>query len=80
MRQNDDTPYREGVVVDIPIEKGQGSFVDVGLTENIKVDKQLKAGVRVTVKIEKSGKLLLFNFYKAINTFSCNYVVYVITS
>lgn len=55
MRQNDDTPYREGVVIDTPVEKGQGSFVDVGLTENIQVDKQLKSGVRVTVKMEKSG-------------------------
>lgn len=30
MREDDDCPFREGVVVDRDVKKGAGSFVDIG--------------------------------------------------
>ena len=50
-----------GVILDKPVKQGGGSYCDVGLTfagstKEIRVDKTLKPGLRVTVKmLEKSG-------------------------
>ena len=54
MRQDEETLYREGVVLDQPVkakEKGKGSYINCGLKNSVKVTKKLKAGVRVTVKM-----------------------------
>ena len=59
MRVDDELPYREGVVLDRPVKNGEGSFVNVGLRKEVKVDKHLQPGIRVTVKIESSGKLFI---------------------
>lgn len=52
MSQSDDTEYREGVVLDKPARERGGSFVNVGLMKEIQIDKQLQAGVRVTVRMD----------------------------
>jgi len=52
MSQFDETEYREGVVLDKPVKEGRGSFVNVGLKSEIQIDKQLQAGLRVTVRME----------------------------
>lgn len=52
MSQTDETEYREGVVLDKPVKEGRGSFVNVGLKNEIQIDKLLQAGIRVTVKME----------------------------
>lgn len=43
--------YREGIVSDVPIKKGSGSYVNVGLLKEVKVDKVLTPKLRVTVKM-----------------------------
>ena len=53
MRVDDDSPYREGVVLNRPTKPGWGSLVDCGMRKEVKIDKCLKPGVRVTVKINQ---------------------------
>ncbi|XP_064396487.1 putative methyltransferase C9orf114 isoform X2 [Halichondria panicea] len=58
MRLDDHTSFREGVVLDRPIKQGArgGSYVDCGMRKNVQIDKLLKPGVRVTVRIQESTK------------------------
>ncbi|XP_035730880.1 putative methyltransferase C9orf114 homolog [Vespa mandarinia] len=51
LRQQDVSLYREGVVSNKPVKTGKGSQVNVGLLNEIRVDKELMPGLRVTVKI-----------------------------
>jgi len=51
LRQEDEFLYREGIVTNKPIKAGRGSQVNVGLLNEVHVDKVLMAGLRVTVKI-----------------------------
>ncbi|KAG7191151.1 hypothetical protein KM043_007176, partial [Ampulex compressa] len=51
LRQQDLSLYREGVVTNKPIKPGKGSQVNVGLLNDVHVDKVLTAGLRVTVRI-----------------------------
>ncbi|XP_011170091.1 putative methyltransferase C9orf114 homolog [Solenopsis invicta] len=51
LRQEDESLYREGIVTNKPIKVGKGSQVNVGLLNEIHVDKVLMPGIRVTVKI-----------------------------
>lgn len=51
LRQSDESLYREGIVTNKPIKTGKGSQVNVGLLNEIHVDKVLMPGLRVTVKI-----------------------------
>ena len=51
LRQQDVSLYREGVVTNKPVKPGKGSYVNVGLLNNVCVDKVLTDGLRVTVKI-----------------------------
>jgi len=53
MSQSDRAKYREGVVLNKPVKEGRGSFVNVGLTKEVQVDRQLDAGLRVTVKMKQ---------------------------
>ncbi|KAH8551298.1 putative RNA methyltransferase [Umbelopsis sp. PMI_123] len=45
------TKYREGVTVAKPVKEGRGSWVDVGLRNQIQIDRVLKPKVRVTVEM-----------------------------
>lgn len=52
--------YREGVVVNKPVKNDKGSYVNIGLLKEARVDKLLTAGLRCTVKLlpqEGSKKL-----------------------
>ncbi|XP_033206389.1 28S rRNA (uridine-N(3))-methyltransferase [Bombus vancouverensis nearcticus] len=53
LRQQDISLYREGVVTNKPVKPGKGSHVNVGLLNDVSVDKVLTDGLRVTVKIPK---------------------------
>ncbi|XP_043593533.1 putative methyltransferase C9orf114 homolog [Bombus pyrosoma] len=53
LRQQDISLYREGVVTNKPVKPGKGSHVNVGLLNDVSVDKVLMDGLRVTVKIPK---------------------------
>ena len=60
LRIDEELVYREGVVVDRPVGKGGGSFVNAGLRKEVKVDKHLKPGTRVTVKLDQSNSGITF--------------------
>ena len=51
LRQQDFSVYREGVVTNKPIRPGKGSQVNVGLLNDVHIDKVLISGLRVTVRI-----------------------------
>ncbi|KAJ8682473.1 hypothetical protein QAD02_018265 [Eretmocerus hayati] len=56
LRQQDVSEYREGVVSNKPLKAGKGSLVNVGLLQDVRVDKVLTSNIRVTVKIlEEDG-------------------------
>jgi len=53
VRANEDSLFREGVVVKRPVavDKGGGSWVNVGLKKEVCIDRHITPGVRVTVQI-----------------------------
>ncbi|XP_011496774.1 PREDICTED: putative methyltransferase C9orf114 homolog [Ceratosolen solmsi marchali] len=51
LRQQDISLFREGVVTNKPLKTGKGSLINVGLLNDVRVDKILTSGLRVTVKI-----------------------------
>ncbi|KAI7795711.1 hypothetical protein IRJ41_003836 [Triplophysa rosa] len=61
MRIDEEVEFREGVVLDRPCRSGKGSFVNCGMRKEVQIDKQLQAGLRVTVQLNKNdnkeGKL-----------------------
>lgn len=62
LRANQDSLYREGVVLNRPVKSGsKGSWVNAGIKSEVQIDRTLPAGVRLTVKLNKavgSSKLL----------------------
>ncbi|KAK9532381.1 hypothetical protein VZT92_009765 [Zoarces viviparus] len=54
MRIDDESDYREGIVLDRPIKPGKGSLVNCGMRKEVRIDKQLQSGLRVTVKLNKT--------------------------
>ncbi|KAK9744588.1 putative RNA methyltransferase [Popillia japonica] len=51
LRQDNTFGFREGVVTNKPVKPGKGSQVNVGLLQDVHVDKLLNPGVRCTVKL-----------------------------
>ncbi|KAG8447618.1 hypothetical protein GDO86_014937 [Hymenochirus boettgeri] len=51
VRIDEESEYREGVVLDRPTKPGRGSFVNCGMRKEVQIDKQLQAGLRVTVQL-----------------------------
>lgn len=60
LRASEHCAYREGVVANLPVKDGSGSFVNCGLEKEVKIDRHLQPGVRVTVKLAEKvpGKKL----------------------
>ncbi|KAE8285262.1 putative methyltransferase C9orf114-like protein [Larimichthys crocea] len=54
MRMDDESEYREGIVLDRPTKQGQGSLVNCGMRKDVRIDKQLQSGLRVTVQLNKT--------------------------
>ncbi|XP_030625515.1 putative methyltransferase C9orf114 homolog [Chanos chanos] len=54
MRIDEEAEFREGVVLDRPSKAGKGSFVNCGMRKEVQIDKQLQAGLRVTVQLNKN--------------------------
>jgi len=52
MSQSDEAEYREGVVLSKPVREGRGSYVNVGLSKEVQIDRVVHAGLRVTVKMK----------------------------
>ena len=55
MRVDDNMPYREGVTLDRPTKQGKGSFVNAGMRKEVRIDKHIKPGIRVTIKMDPSS-------------------------
>ncbi|XP_043481960.1 putative methyltransferase C9orf114 homolog [Leptopilina heterotoma] len=53
LRQQDISLFREGVVKNKPLKVGKGSQVNVGLLNDVYVDKVLTPGIRVTVRLSQ---------------------------
>jgi len=51
MREDEESPYREGVVLDRPVKNGKGSYANCGMHKLVQLDKALEPNVRVTVKM-----------------------------
>ncbi|KAL1423660.1 hypothetical protein MTO96_021033 [Rhipicephalus appendiculatus] len=60
LRATEESPYREGIVARLPVKEGSGSYVNCGLNKEVKIDRCLQPGVRVTVKMKEGvpGKKL----------------------
>lgn len=57
-------PYREGCVLNRPVKDGQGSWVNIGLTKECKINQRLAEKTRVTVKLNETNfdnKLRFYN-------------------
>ena len=52
MRATQRLEYREGVTTNLPVRKGRGSWVDVGLKKPVQIDRKIQQNVRVTVKLD----------------------------
>ncbi|XP_019619428.1 PREDICTED: putative methyltransferase C9orf114 [Branchiostoma belcheri] len=55
VREHELSEYREGVVLDRPTKEGKGSFVNVGMRREVRIDKVLQPGLRVTVQLDEPG-------------------------
>ncbi|XP_031433269.1 putative methyltransferase C9orf114 homolog isoform X1 [Clupea harengus] len=53
MRMDEGAEFREGLVLDRPCKAEKGSYVDCGMRKEVRIDKQLQPGLRVTVKLHK---------------------------
>ncbi|XP_018420835.1 PREDICTED: putative methyltransferase C9orf114 homolog [Nanorana parkeri] len=53
VRIDEESEYREGVVLDRPTKPGKGSFANCGMRKEVQIDKQLQAGLRVTVQLHE---------------------------
>jgi len=56
LRASEESKYREGVVLNKPVKKGHGSFINIGLRKECMVNKHIKPGVRVTVEVLEEQK------------------------
>ncbi|XP_077593015.1 putative methyltransferase C9orf114 homolog [Stigmatopora nigra] len=52
MRIDEESDYREGIVLDRPTKPGKGSLVNCGMRKEVRIDKLLQAGLRVTVRLK----------------------------
>eukprot|EP01016_Furgasonia_blochmanni_P029745 TRINITY_DN3116_c0_g1_i7.p1 TRINITY_DN3116_c0_g1~~TRINITY_DN3116_c0_g1_i7.p1 ORF type:complete len:497 (+),score=142.70 TRINITY_DN3116_c0_g1_i7:49-1539(+) len=52
LRIDEESEYREGVILDRPTKDTDGSWVDVGLRKQLKLDRKIVPKTRVTVKID----------------------------
>jgi len=55
--------YREGVVLDRPTKDGQGSWVNIGLKKECKINTTLQSRTRVTVKLNEKDFNEKIKFY-----------------
>ena len=72
VRLHDDAPYREGVVLKKPVRGDKGSYVNVGLGKELLIGRQLKPGVRVTVKMGVGSKGKCINHHLTLNLLTAN--------
>ncbi|XP_029024530.2 kynurenine--oxoglutarate transaminase 3 [Betta splendens] len=54
MRIDEESEYREGIVLERPTKQGKGSLVNCGMRKDVRIDKQLQAGLRVTVQLNET--------------------------
>lgn len=54
MRIDEESEYREGIILDRPMKQGKGSFANCGMRKEVQIDKQLQPGLRVTVQLNQT--------------------------
>jgi predicted SPOUT superfamily RNA methylase MTH1 len=54
LRFDEESEFREGVVVKRPVAENSGSWVNIGLKKDCKVNMQIQPNTRVTVKLSES--------------------------
>ena len=59
MRVDEETTFREGIVLDRPVKQGKGSLVNCGTRKSVRIDRHLLPGTRVTVKLIGESKKCL---------------------
>ena len=57
LRQDEESPYREGVVINRPSKEGKGSWVNIGLKKDCQINIKLVVGTRVTVKLGEADNI-----------------------
>ncbi|XP_061763384.1 kynurenine--oxoglutarate transaminase 1-like [Nerophis ophidion] len=62
MRIDEESEYREGIVLNRPPKAGKGSFVNCGMRKEVGIDKHLQPGLRVTVQLNSTQKPESKNF------------------
>jgi predicted SPOUT superfamily RNA methylase MTH1 len=55
VRADEASPFREGVVLDKCNKDGSESFVHIGMRKDARLDRKLRPGMRVTVKLDKAN-------------------------
>ncbi|XP_033114815.1 putative methyltransferase C9orf114 [Anneissia japonica] len=64
LRMQEWCKYREGVVVKRPVSKDHpGSYVNIGMLKEARVDKELSPGIRVTVKLKQNEQNDKLKYY-----------------
>lgn len=56
LKADEESNFREGVILDKPVKAGKGSYVYVGLKKSALIDKELKPGTRVTVQFDPDNR------------------------
>lgn len=56
LRQTEESDYREGITTAKPTKSEKGSYVNIGLSKDIKINEKLEPGLRVTVRLEKKAE------------------------
>jgi len=54
MRKDEQSPFREGIVLNKAVKPGEGSYVDCGARKLVQIDKELEPNLRVTVRLNKN--------------------------
>lgn len=63
LRSDEWCEYREGCVLNRPVKAGKGSWVNIGINKDCKVDETLPEKTRVTVKLNEKGLSNAIKFY-----------------
>ena len=56
LRRTEESQFREGVVAELPPVKGRYSLVNIGLAREVRADRLLEPGVRVTLRLDPAGR------------------------
>lgn len=59
MRVDEESTFREGIVLNRPVKQGKGSLVNCGTKKSVQIDRHLLPGTRVTIRLTGENKKCL---------------------